>query len=40
MQTRVNVTFAYLATGNRLTIGAANVAKAAEIVTRAIAATA
>jgi len=31
----VNVNFAYLATNNRLTVGAANVAKAAEIVARA-----
>jgi hypothetical protein len=30
----VNVTFAYVATGNRVTIGAANITKAAEIVSR------
>lgn len=34
-EANVNVTFAYVATGNRLIIGSANAAKAGEVVSRA-----
>jgi hypothetical protein len=36
---RVNVTFSYVATNNRVVVGASNVAKVAEIVSKEVAAT-